>query len=104
MKKLAIFGGIVASFVMIAILFVFFIGKGTRDGVGLVEVKGMIVDSQETIRLLEECRKNRHIRAVVLRVDSPGGVVAPAQEIFDEVRKLAAVKKVIVSMGAVAAS
>ncbi|HTG81641.1 MAG TPA: signal peptide peptidase SppA, partial [Geobacteraceae bacterium] len=44
------------------------------------------------------------VKAVVLRIDSPGGVVGPSQEIYAEVKKLAARKKVVVSMGSIAAS
>lgn len=73
-------------------------------GVGLVEVRGMILDSRETVRQLRYFLKQDEIRAVVLRVDSPGGVVAPSQEICEEVRKFAARKKIIVSMGSLAAS
>ena len=75
-----------------------------RQGVGLIEVKGMILDSKDTIRQLRHFLKKDSIKAVVLRVDSPGGVVAPSQEICDEVRKFAAKKKIIVSMGSLAAS
>ncbi len=75
-----------------------------RQGVGLIEVKGMILDSKDTIRQLRHFLKKDNIKAVVLRVDSPGGVVAPSQEICDEVRKFAAKKKIIVSMGSLAAS
>jgi len=75
-----------------------------KPGVGLVEVKGMIIDSRETVRQLRYFLKKDTIKAVVLRVDSPGGVVAPSQEISDEVRKFAAKKRIIVSMGSLAAS
>lgn len=74
------------------------------NGVGLVEVKGMILDSRETVRQLRHFLKEDKVKAIVLRVDSPGGVVAPSQEISDEVRKFAAKKKIIVSMGSLAAS
>jgi len=74
------------------------------DAVGVVEVKGLIVDSKETIKHLHEFRDNDKVKAIVLRIDSPGGVVGPTQEIYEEVGKLAAAKKVVVSMGSVAAS
>jgi len=74
------------------------------DGVGLVEVKGVIVDGSETIRQLRLLKKDPRVKAVVLRVDSPGGVVGPSQEISAQVKELAKVKKVVVSMGSVAAS
>jgi protease IV len=75
-----------------------------KEGIGLVEVRGMILDSKDTIRQLRYFLKQEGVKAVVLRVDSPGGVVAPSQEIYDEVRKFAAKKKIIVSMGSLAAS
>ena len=75
-----------------------------KEGIGLVEVRGMILDSKDTIRQLRYFLMKKEIKAVVLRVDSPGGVVAPSQEIYDEVRKFAAKKKIIVSMGSLAAS
>lgn len=76
----------------------------SREGVGLVEVKGMILDSKETIRQLRYFLKQDSVKSVVLRVDSPGGIVAPSQEIYAEVKKFAARKKIIVSMGSLAAS
>ncbi len=80
------------------------LGVAGSQGVGLVEVRGMILDSRETVRQLRYFLKQDQVRAVVLRVDSPGGVVAPSQEICEEVRKFAARKKIIVSMGSLAAS
>jgi len=76
----------------------------SQDGIGLVEVKGMILDSKETIRQLRHFLKQENLKVVVLRVDSPGGIVAPSQEIYEEVKKFAAKKKIIVSMGSLAAS
>lgn len=79
-------------------------GLTSKEGVGLIEVKGMILDSKETIRQLRYFLKKDSVKAVVLRVDSPGGIVAPSQEIYSEVKKFAAKKKIIVSMGSLAAS
>ena len=76
----------------------------SKRGIGLVEVKGMILDSRETVRQLRYFYKQDAIKAVVLRVDSPGGVVAPSQEINAEVKRFAVKKKIVVSMGSLAAS
>ncbi len=76
----------------------------SAQGVGLIEVRGMIADSREPIRQLRHFMKKDNVKAVVLRIDSPGGVVGPSQEIYEEVKKLAAKKKVVVSMGSLAAS
>ena len=73
-------------------------------GVGLVAVKGLIIDPLETVKQLHDFANNDKVRAVVLRIDSPGGVVGPSQEIWSAVSKLKEKKPVIVSMGSVAAS
>ena len=72
--------------------------------VGVVRIEGVITDGRETIEQIEELTDDDSIKAVVLRIDSPGGGVAVAQEIYQAVRKLQAKKKVVVSMGSVAAS
>lgn len=70
----------------------------------LIRIEGPIVDSKATIDELKEYTKDKSIKAIVLRIDSPGGAVAPSQEIYEEVKKAVAKKKVIISMGSVAAS
>jgi protease-4 len=72
--------------------------------VGVVEIKGVITESKEAINLIKRFREDETIKAIVIRIDSPGGVVGPAQEIYREVRKTIGKKKVIASMGSVAAS
>jgi protease-4 len=80
--------------------------------VAVVEVAGVIgvgadrgLDTESIIRTLGEYRDNPAVRAVVLRIDSPGGVVAPTQEIVTAVRRLREAKKpVVASLGSVAAS
>ena len=73
--------------------------------VALVEVTGLIIDAQPVIRQIEEDLEDPSIRAIVIRVDSPGGVVGPSQEIHDAVvRAREQGKPVVVSMGAIAAS
>ncbi len=74
------------------------------EKIAVVEIKGVILDPQSTVEKLEKIRKNDRVKAVVLRIDSPGGAVSPAQEIYSEVKRLQQEKKVLVSMGAVAAS
>ena len=78
--------------------------------IGIVEAKGAIgeaqagVDSDKVVKLLKKYEKDDDVKAIVLRVDSPGGSVAPSQEIHDAVKRIKAKKKVVVSMGALAAS
>lgn len=65
---------------------------------------GVIAASREVVDQLINFRDDAGIKAIVLRVDSPGGGVGPSQEIYEEVRKAVEVKPVVVSVGAVAAS
>jgi protease-4 len=74
------------------------------DKIALLRVEGPIFDSKDTIDELKGYLKDSSIKAIVLRVDSPGGAVAPSQEIYEEVRKAVVKKKIVVSMGSVAAS
>ena len=73
--------------------------------VAVVEIEGIIVDGSAAVRELREHAENPSIKAVVLRVNSPGGVVAPTQEIFAAIQRARkAGKPVVASLGAVAAS
>jgi len=74
------------------------------DGVGVVLIEGSINDSREVIRNLKQFGETRGIKAVVVRIDSPGGAVAPTQEIYEEIEKLRKKKPVVASLGGVAAS
>jgi len=75
-----------------------------KEKIGIVTVEGPIITSKDTIEELKTYRKDNSIKAIILRVESPGGGVAPSQEIYEEVKKTAKEKPVVVSMGAVAAS
>lgn len=74
------------------------------EKVGVVEVSGVISDSREIIEPLNRFRKDESIKAIVLRINSPGGGVGPSQEIYREIQKTIEKKKVIASMGGIAAS
>ncbi|MFA7383597.1 MAG: signal peptide peptidase SppA [Desulfurivibrionaceae bacterium] len=75
-----------------------------QEGIGVIEVKGVILEAEETIEHLVAFREEPKIKGIVLRIDSPGGAVGASQEIYDEVRRTKAIKPVVVSMGSVAAS
>ncbi len=79
-------------------------GFALGEKIGYVEVAGTILSSEDTVRQLGDFKKDNSIKAVVLRINSPGGGVSPSQEIYQEVKALAEVKPVVVSMGSVAAS
>jgi protease-4 len=108
MKKVFwVFIGLFILLIVISLIFVLLqknIPIGESQRVALIRIEGMIIDSKDTIDEIKEYTKDPLIKAIVLRIDSPGGAVAPAQEIYEEVRKAVAKKKVVVSMGTVAAS
>ena len=81
------------------------ITSGFGDKIGLVEITGVITSSEKAVRQIKSYREDGSIRALLLRIDSPGGGVAASQEIYEEVRKTReSGKPVVVSMGAIAAS
>jgi protease-4 len=99
----------IGAIVIISVAALFSLGK--RDStfrfgeqVGVIEITGVIADPKETLTQLKEFRNNEDVKAIVLRINSPGGGVGPSQEIYEEVRKTSRVKKVVASMGAIAAS
>lgn len=92
----------------VLVLLSFLSGREGPGGgkIGLVEIEGVILDSKEVLQQLDKHQNNRSIKAVVVRINSPGGGVAAAQEIHEELEKtrLQHRKPVIVSMGSLAAS
>jgi len=100
--------GLFVFFLALAVTLASFLGQPASfalgNKVGIVEVFGVIADSKQIIEQLHDFRDNDNIKALVLRIDSPGGGVGPSQEIFDEVKLVDKVKPVVVSMGSVAAS
>jgi len=77
-----------------------------QDRVAIIRIEGVILDAQSTISELKQYSENPLVKAIVLRIDSPGGGVVPSQEIHDAVKrvKTKSNKAVIASMGTVAAS
>ena len=76
----------------------------SRGNIGVVEVTGPILSSRKIIEDLKGFMDDDAIKAIILRVDSPGGGIGPSQEIYRELMKTRDAKTVIASMGSVAAS
>ncbi len=74
------------------------------EKIGVVTVEGTITSSDKITAQLVKFTRDRSIKAIIVRVNSPGGLVGPSQEIYREIQKTVPYKKVVVSMGAVAAS
>ena len=79
-------------------------GSNRNSKIALVEIKEEIIESENIVRQLKKYRLNDDVKAVVLRINSPGGDVASSQEIYDEVTKVRKVKPIVASFGSVAAS
>jgi len=83
-------------------------GSGAR--IGIVEVKGTIGDNERgangdtLVKLIKKFEKDDDIKAIVVRIDSPGGAVAPSQEVYQALRRARGKKKVVASMSNLAAS
>ncbi len=101
--------GVSLFFFFIGIIF-FFLGGGSSDSfsepadLAVIEIEGPIFESKAIIQQLEEIQKNTSIQGVILRIDSPGGGVGASQEIYQAVQRLSKDKKIIASLGGVAAS
>jgi protease-4 len=75
-----------------------------RQKIGILPIEGTITQSDALVAQLVDFRKDRRIKAIIVRIDSPGGSVGPSQEIYREIRKTIETKKVVASLGALAAS
>ncbi len=104
---LAVIGAFVVVIIAIAII-IALVGSDSNfdfsDKVAVIDIKGVILDPREVNTALSNYAKRDDVKAVVLRIDSPGGAVGPSQEIYREVQRFRTKKKIVVSMGSVAAS
>jgi len=112
-KRILVGLGVIAALLIFFFGILFFIGrysggKSSRfsfgDKIAIVEIKGVISQSSWIIEELRQYLEDDGVKAIILRIDSPGGGVGPAQEIYREVMKIKLKKKVVTSMGSVAAS
>lgn len=117
--------GIVGIFALITVLFVVFMVfafftisslrntsdlsskamKGDEDGqIAVITIENAIMESKKIVQLLHAAEEEESIKVILLRIDSPGGAVAPTQEIYEEVRRIDKKKPVYASFGSIAAS
>jgi len=114
MKRKRIWVGLLAIVVVLVLFFsglvliVRLSGKPSRlpfgDKIAVVEIQGVITQSFPVIDEIHHHLADDAVKAIILRIDSPGGGVGPSQEIYREVLKAKQKKKIVTSMGAVAAS
>ncbi len=102
---------IIIVVVVVAVILGLAIGLSTKGpvfisggNIGVIEIEGPITSSKKTVRNIKQFAEDQTISGILVRVDSPGGGVAASQEIYEELKKTKLNKKVVVSMGALAAS
>ncbi len=99
---------VVLFFLGATLLALAWLGKGSLfkpgEKVGVVEIKGLIADSRTALKQLDRFNEDPRIKAIVVRINSPGGAVGPSQEILREIEKIRKQKKVVASLGTLAAS
>jgi len=105
---LAVMAALLVFFLSLFFFIGQYIGRPGRfafgDKIAIVEIKGVITQSSGIIEEINQYQEDEGVKAIILRIDSPGGGVGPAQEIHREIVKAKAKKKVVTSMGSVAAS
>ncbi len=103
---LVLFGG----FFFIAIMFAAMAGDSTEitlgDKVAVIPIEGEIVEARETLDALKKYAENSSVKAIVIRINSPGGAIAPSQEIYSAIRhtRVKSGKPIVASLDSVAAS
>ena len=116
MRKHPVMSGLLLLIVLGFVFYLIFYRAGAQTGsvgakrfslndkVGVLPIEGLITDSFKINQQIDEFAKDSSIVAVVVRINSPGGSVGAAQEIYDAILELKKKKKVVVSMGSIAAS
>ena len=101
-RWLAVILGLVALFAIFASLG----GDGTpaKDHIARLRIDGLITGDQQSLDLLRDVAKDDHAKAVILRIDSPGGTTAGSEALYEEIRKVSEKKPVVAIMDTVAAS
>jgi protease-4 len=111
-KRILIGLGVIVALLIIFFSALYLIGRsgGTSsrfafgDKIAIVEIRGVIAQSSGIIEEIHQYLEDDGVKAIILRIDSPGGGVGPSQEIHREVLKVKEKKKIVTSMGSVAAS
>jgi protease-4 len=111
-KRILIGVGVIVVLLVIFFSALYLIGRSGRtsgpfsfgDKIAIVEIRGVIAQSSGVIDEIHQYLEDDAVKAIILRIDSPGGGVGPSQEIHREILKVKGKKKIVTSMGSVAAS
>jgi len=104
---------VIISFVLLAVyIYVLKFTLRSTDGVSIalgdkiavIEITGILLDSKDVIEGIQTAKENKNIKALVVRINSPGGGVSPSQDIYAELIKLKKSKNIVASLSSIAAS
>ncbi|MFP5245461.1 MAG: S49 family peptidase, partial [Thermoanaerobaculia bacterium] len=103
---------VIGGFVLFAMLIASFAGDSSADlslstnKVAVIPIEGEISESRETLDALKKHADNDTVKAIVIRINSPGGAIAPSQEIYSAIRRTRreSGKPIVASLDSVAAS
>jgi len=104
---------VVIGFLILGVFIASFAGNDTTsrgdvfgDKVAIIPIDGEILGSRDAIEALHRYARNSNVKAIIMRINSPGGAIAPSQEIYEEIRNVRARsgKPIIASLDSVAAS
>lgn len=98
---------VILVIVFLALMAVYRTSKGSimqKNEVGVLEVKGVIMEPDDILKKIKDLEDRDSVKAVIVRIDSPGGGISASQEIYHELKNLDKIKPVIASFSTVAAS
>ena len=100
--------GVILGVFLLSILFLTRFGEkeafARGDKIAVVDIKGVITSSRHIVQQIDNFKEDEDVKAIILRINSPGGGVGPSQEIYREVLRAKEKKKIIASMESVGAS
>ncbi len=76
----------------------------SSNRIGVLDVKGLIDNVQESLKAIKEFRQDTNVKSIVVRIESPGGGIGASQELYREIRRTIEEKPVVASLGGIAAS
>jgi protease-4 len=80
------------------------VGLGERNQIARISLEGIITEDRDQLKLLKRLAEAKHVAAVILFVNSPGGTTTGGEALFEAIRDLARTKPVVAQFGTVAAS
>jgi protease-4 len=100
--------GVILGVFLLSILFLSRFGEkkafALGDKIAVVNIRGMITSSRDIVEQLGTFKEDDDVKAIILRINSPGGGVGPSQEIYREILRAKEKKKIIASIESVGAS